>query len=552
MAARSPSAGSRKKKKKRKAKATASNLTKKSKKRSDEIDADGGNNAAADDGSNEVDTSRSTDDTTDTTAIESVVSNDSVSRRTFLDFFWTLASTDQSDRVGAANGIVSFLVAEQAKPKTEDDVPASAVEEDNVPASAVAFGSCHESLRYALKRLVKGLQSSRAGARQGFSLALVGILQHPAFSELVSIGEVLSFGDTVLDYAVMKKRHEARECMFGKVFLYMAVHRSKRLTNPEDVMRVTENLVVLAHKKPFLREICLETVGEIATAASVTLCRDTILPIVVRDVAGFRNLGKDVDPADDVDPLSPEELALAFALRSRFGALKQHKDSPSYAVLQTLFRLTDNNSIDSWLEPLKASSGVFPRVHTVWTHMLKTEKKTKKSKKSPAKSAHNTPLERCLSVWHTVVEPHFFRGTSHERKYLGFQLMHRFLESLQQQQHHGQCAQLLTPNLLSCVYNNVMDDSALLHDAAVKAVRALLTQPPLVRVTAAVSLMACARRSRIKANSDDGKDLIQQLLSYTKEVYDTHHHSHNIYVCIGDHHRHTIYVQRPGRPSLFY
>ena len=523
MAARSPSTGPTKKKRKRKAKANAPNSTKKSKKRADKLETDATSNAAADVASNAADASGSTNDTGDKTAIESAVENDPLSRRTFLDYFWTLASTDQSDRVGAANGIVSFLVAEQAKPQPEDDVPASTVEEGDAPSSAAAFGTCRDNLRYALKRLVKGLQSSRAGARQGFSLALVGILQHPTFAELVSIKEVLSFGNTVLDYTVMKKRHEARECMFGKVFLCMAVHRSQRLTDPDDIVQVTENLVVLAHKKPFLREICLETIGEIATAAPVALCRDTILPIVVRDIASLRKPQKDVDLADDVDPLDPEELSLAFVLRSRFGTLKQHKDSPSYADLQALFHLTDNNSIGSWLEPLKASSGVFPRVHSVWTHILEAEAqsdKTKKPKKKAAKNAGNKTLERCLSVWHTVVEPHFFRGTSHERKYLGFKLMHRFLEWFQRHQHHDHCAQLLTPNLLSCVYNNVMDDSALLHDAAVKAVQALLTQPPLVRVTAAVSLMASARRTRVKANSDFGKDLIQQLLSYTKEVND--------------------------------
>lgn len=503
MAARSPSASSGKKKGKRKAKATAGSAKKRGKTRPEK-------GAATNNGSDAValppkkGTSRSNEDGTETIASDSV-KQDSLSRRTFLDCFWTLASTDQSERVGAANGIVSFLVADQAKLKADK-------EDEDAAASAVIFGACSDNLRYALKRLVKGLQSSRAGARQGFSLALIGVLQHPVFSKTISIREVLDFGDTVLDYKSIKKRHEARECMFGKVFLYMAVQRSARLIIPEDVVRVTENLLVLAHKKPFLREICLETVGEIAVAAPLEFCRDTILPILVRDIAAFRDTtttdATDATVEDDATPLGPEDLALAFMLTNRFAALKQSKGAD--AGLEHLYRLTEDDSARSWIEPLKASSSVFPRVHSVWTHMLAAIAR-------PEQSA--TTLRRCLAVWQTVVEPHFFGRASHERKYLGFQLMHIFLEYLQRHQHHEHCAKLFTPNLVQCMYTNVMDEGTLLHDAALKAVRALLTQPPVVRVTVAVSLMAAPRRkTRAKNRSETGKALVEQLLGYTKEV----------------------------------
>ena len=497
MAARSPSASSGKKKGKRKAKATAGSAKKRGKKRPEK-------GAAANNGSDAValppkkGTCRSNEDDTETITSDSV-KKDSLSRRTFLDCFWTLASTDQSERVGAANGIVSFLVADQAKLKAD-------MEDEDAAASAGIFGACSDNLCYALKRLVKGLQSSRAGARQGFSLALIGVLQHPVFSKTISIREVLEFGDTVLDYKSIKKRHEARECMFGRVFLYMAVQRSARLIIPEDVVRVTENLLVLAHKKPFLREICLETVGEIAVAAPLAFCRDTILPILVRDIAAFRNTTTDDTVEDDANPLGPEDLALAFMLTNRFAALKQSKGGD--AGLEHLYRLTDNDSTQSWIEPLKASSSVFPRVHSVWTHML-----------AAIGEQSATTLRRCLAVWQTVVEPHFFGRASHERKYLGFQLMHIFLEYLQRHQHHEHCAKLFTPNLVQCMYTNVMDEATLLHDAALKAVRALLTQTPVVRVTVAVSLMAAPRRkTRAKSQSETGKALVQQLLGYTKEV----------------------------------
>ena len=544
MAARSPSANSMRKKKKRKPKATASSVKKRGKKKSgkngaagcssdvvasaqkkaeegthentgttatDDVKKDGASEASprkkAEEGSNEKTDAAAVDDAKKDTL--------PVSRRTFLDYFWTLASTDQSDRVDAANGIVSFLVAEQAKVR-------ATVEDENIPSSSIAFSNCSENLRYALKRLVKGLQSSRAGARQGFSLALVGILQHPAFSKIVSIRDVLSFGETVLDYTLMKKRHEARECMFGRVFLHMAVHRSNRLTVPEDVVRVTQDLVALAHKKPFLREICLETVGDIATAAPLAICRDTVLPVLLSDIAAFRSPSGDPDSGDDAtDPLSPADLALAFVLRNRIGALKLTQDLAIRPEFQNLFRLTEHSSMRSWLEPLKASSGVFPRVHSVWAHMFEAmghHEKPKKSQRQKKSDPRNASLQRCLSMWQTVVEPHFFRSASHERKYLGFRLMTRFLQYLQRRQHHDHCAQIITPNLVNCIYNNVMDESATLHDAAVKAVRSLLTQTPLVRVTVAVNLMAASRHARINSHSAEGKGLVQQLLSYSQEV----------------------------------
>lgn len=75
----------------------------------------------------------------------------------FMNWFWDLASDDDSRRCIAATMIVKYVIEAQKK---TDDSNSISVDGD-----------------YTLKRLVRGLSSSRDSARQGFSACLCQFLK---------------------------------------------------------------------------------------------------------------------------------------------------------------------------------------------------------------------------------------------------------------------------------------------------------------------------------------------------------------------------------------
>ena len=77
-------------------------------------------------------------------------------QREFLSHFWSLADADPGTRQQAACAIVLHL-----KKSQDVDVPNTA----------------ESDLQYALKRLVRGVSSSRGFARQGFATVLAEVLR---------------------------------------------------------------------------------------------------------------------------------------------------------------------------------------------------------------------------------------------------------------------------------------------------------------------------------------------------------------------------------------
>jgi hypothetical protein len=75
----------------------------------------------------------------------------------FLGYFWDLAAEDEDQRLGAANGMLMYLSS---------------------------LNSDSSEIDYALKRLIKGLGSSREAARQGFAVCLCELLKFESVSYL--------------------------------------------------------------------------------------------------------------------------------------------------------------------------------------------------------------------------------------------------------------------------------------------------------------------------------------------------------------------------------
>ena len=79
------------------------------------------------------------------------------STRPFLECFYALADLDEAIRSSATKDLVAHL----AKGEVDDE----------------DMGAGSVDLSYAVKRLVRGLCSSRGAARQGFTLALSEVLR---------------------------------------------------------------------------------------------------------------------------------------------------------------------------------------------------------------------------------------------------------------------------------------------------------------------------------------------------------------------------------------
>ena len=118
----------------------------------------------------------------------------------FMQAFWDLASLESGLRCAAAAAIVKHLELGQKA-----------------------------DLEYTLKRLVRGLASSRSAARQGFALCLAELLA--TFKEEVPLVKVMEIVDAETKVAKSMLGSEQREMLFARVFALLALERSGRLAS---------------------------------------------------------------------------------------------------------------------------------------------------------------------------------------------------------------------------------------------------------------------------------------------------------------------------------
>lgn len=87
-----------------------------------------------------------------------------------LQLYWDLASIDPKVRESATQKLVQTLADFQ---KAHEE---SLGEKKPVDTEGALDSQCAPDVSYALRRLTRGLSSSRQGARQGFSLALTEVI----------------------------------------------------------------------------------------------------------------------------------------------------------------------------------------------------------------------------------------------------------------------------------------------------------------------------------------------------------------------------------------
>jgi DNA polymerase phi len=164
----------------------------------------------------------------------------------FLNCFWDLASNEAGSRITAAEGIISHL--QFASGGTEDQIA--------------------KDTAYALKRLVKGLSSSRESARLGFASCLVEVL----CMERVSVTETLELLDEATRVTGSMKGSDERDVLFGRLFAFGAIIRSGRLREDiENARSVLDMMVELLTTKGWIREAVVECLLEFCTVRTLPM-----------------------------------------------------------------------------------------------------------------------------------------------------------------------------------------------------------------------------------------------------------------------------------------
>ncbi|GAB4850061.1 hypothetical protein Ancab_029360 [Ancistrocladus abbreviatus] len=348
-----------------------------------------------------------------------------------ISVFNNLASADASIREGAVETLVMEL---QEVQKAYEKVGNNEAVQSGLQLEAEkddGLDNCAPSVRYAVRRLIRGVSSSRQCARQGFALGLtvlVGAIPN------IRVNSLLKLIVDSLEVTSSMKGQEARDCLLGRLFAYGALARSGRLIeewvsdkNTPYIREFTSLLISLASKKRYLQE----------PAVSVLLNLIEMLPneAVMGHILEAPGLKECFEGATDTG--NPDALLLALKMRKKISIdnLIFSKLLPYPFSASKLFA-ADHLSFLTNL--LKESTFCQPRVHGVWPVLVNmllpeivsedgnsslTSSSIKKHKKSRKSGSSDENVETNLKCFCEVVLEGSLLSSSHDRKHLAFDVV---------------------------------------------------------------------------------------------------------------------------------
>ncbi|BBN10857.1 DNA polymerase phi [Marchantia polymorpha subsp. ruderalis] len=387
-----------------------------------------------------------------------------------MQIYWNLSSVEASVREVASLALVKELTAAQK------DYEERGLGKEERAAEAVILGEgkveedgledCSPAVQYALRRLVRGVASSRESSRQGFALALAAVLGTVPCIEGAAVIKLI---EKNLEVGASMKGPEVRDALLGQLFAYGALVRSARLIGEasmdeqqELAKEVTQQLLLLAKKKAFLREPATYLVAELG------------------EKLGAQGLEKGLCAAPlfsefmsaESDSFSPDTLLLALRL---------HKKLPP-SVRSSCSLIPESGNFGDMFEPrnlprlvtcLQESSCSHPRVHSVWHYLLEILfaqqssqaellKPSKKGRKKRSLDTESNLETKIATFWSVVVEGALITS-SHERKHLAMQLALLFLQRLPALTY---AKYILSKNFVTCLLDSTASKDNLLFKAA--------------------------------------------------------------------------------------
>ncbi|KAJ8465662.1 hypothetical protein OPV22_028214 [Ensete ventricosum] len=276
-----------------------------------------------------------------------------------VNVFRDLASADSSVREAAAESLVVELsevqkAYENQRGKGEEDgaLQLEAEKDDGLE-------DCAPSLRYAIRRLIRGVSSSRECARQGFALGLAAVV---GTIPTIKLNSVMKLITDLLEVSSSMKGQEAKDYLLGRLFAYGSLARSGRIvrdwstnTDTSVIKDFMSHVISLAGKKRYLSEpavsIILDLVDKLPSQA---------LSTEVLKASGVHDWFKRAAEVGD-----PDALYLALKLQEKI----QVDDEVFGKLLPRPFTSENFFGRDHLLysaDCFKESSFCLPRVHSLW------------------------------------------------------------------------------------------------------------------------------------------------------------------------------------------
>ncbi|WVF67165.1 hypothetical protein IAT40_001911 [Kwoniella sp. CBS 6097] len=430
-----------------------------------------------------------------------------------LPLFWPLANSSRDTRLTASASLISSLENFQStytpsKPtsSSDDDDDDDELDEDDeeeedaesgmeVDASDDENGEGAEKdleavkldkqlsrdnaedVVYCVKRLVRGLGSSRESSRLGFAVALTELLTR---IKTVTASQVLSLLIRNSQYSKNMKGSDERDMMFARLFGLTSIVQSKSLfaasATQADFQKVVQELIKLGQGKAWIRESAWWTIiGAVqGLLESEVEWKDAALEEVVKDVLGEQGW-------------TQEKVALVLLLEDKVKTIDwKTYFAPTFKYtpllnshnLVTLGRVLKEASAEDDEGVAASTSGSWkPQLHFVWNIIL--EHYFPQSGSSST-SGSEAPFQDFFRV---VVDESLFSNTaSPQRRYWGFQVFERSLPLLPA----SQMPLIFTPNFMRCWMNNLSSSDRYLHKAALgiaKRVQEVTKENPKVGFT---------------------------------------------------------------------
>lgn len=206
---------------------------------------------------------------------------------------------------------------------------------------------------YTLKRLVRGLGSSRESARQGFAACLADLLK--TISK-IDLQYVLTMLDDHTKVTGSMKGQEERDMLFGQLFGYLAVLRSNRVNNTTVVNDLIDRLLLLHSKKGWIKEVTSEAILILISTIDSAHVKSIIVP-KLKDLLGLA-----------LGDMAAWQIMLAIGLRN-YGALYPQLIKDIVTILPEP-QIVSPETIEIMAPTLAAATAGFPKLHRVWPYIM--------------------------------------------------------------------------------------------------------------------------------------------------------------------------------------
>ena len=332
----------------------------------------------------------------------------SVDNAAFLALFWDLASDDAVKRVyGGAQVVDHVRKGEQLFMQRRGG---HSVE-----------GELAADTDYTLKRLIRGLGSSRDSARHGFATCLCELLSLPSIQVKYSMTQI----EELTKIKSSLKPHEQRDLIFGKLFAYLALIRSGRLAaeikaDPTVATTVAQTLLQLHAKKDWLREVTSEAILSLMTALPAEVVASHVVP-ALRDGALLPEY------SHSLGDYSAWQLQLAMGLEHYAYAPEHAKAKAAcLALLPTGGsggRVFSVDNLPLLHAALANAAARFPKIHKLWDYCLGEIFGLQKDRTLPTERLTTLGQSQIelLQALVRFLDSHFLPA-SHERRAVAFRL----------------------------------------------------------------------------------------------------------------------------------